>query len=120
MTSPGAPAVAEGRAARRRRGYWVPGLIALVVLLGIGLALGAGDLDHGSPGTLAGPQIAQSLGAMIQANQGNPSLAVHCPHSEPARSGVQFVCTVTGAGATRTVHVTEIDSRGGLSWRFGT
>jgi hypothetical protein len=94
--------------------------MALVVLVGIGLALGGGDLEHGSPKTLAGPQIAQTLATMIQANQGTPSPTVRCPRSEPARAGVQFVCKVTGAGASRTVHVTEIDGRGGLSWRFGS
>jgi hypothetical protein len=120
MTTP-APAVAEGPRGRRRRGYWIPGLIALAVLLGIGLAFGAGDLDHGGPNTLAGPEMDQDLARAIQASEGTPSPpTVHCPRSEPARAGLQFVCTVTGAGPTRTVHVTEIDGRGGLSWRFGS
>jgi hypothetical protein len=120
MTTP-EPAVAEGPRGRRRRGYWIPGLIALAVLLGIGLALGAGDLDHGGPTTLAGPAIARNLAGAIQASEGTPSPpTVHCPHSEPARAGLQFVCTATAAGTTRTVHVTEINGRGGLSWRFGS
>jgi hypothetical protein len=132
MTTP-APAVAEGPKGRRRRGYWIPGLIALAVLLGIGLAFGAGDLVHGGPTTLAGPEIARDLAQAIQASEGTPSPpTVHCPHSEPAKAGLQFVCTVTGAGAgagagaaagagaKRTVHVTETNGRGGLSWRFGS
>jgi hypothetical protein len=115
------PGVAEGPSRRRRRGYWIPGLIALAVLLGIGLAFGAGDLDHSGPTTLAGPEIARDLAGAIQATEGTPSPPiVHCPHSEPARAGLQFDCTVGGAKATRTVHVTEINDRGGLSWRFGS
>ncbi len=122
MTTP-APPVAEGPRGRRRRGYWIPGLIALAVLLGIGVAFGAGDLVHRGPTTLAGPEIARNLAGAIQASEGTPSPpTVRCPHSEPARTGLQFVCRVTGpgAGASRTVHVTEINSRGGLSWRFGS
>jgi hypothetical protein len=120
MTTP-APAVAEGPRGRRRRGYWIPGLIALAVLLAIGLAFGAGDLDHGGPTTLAGPEIAQNLAGAIQASEGTPSPpTVHCPHSEPARAGLHFVCTATAAGTTRTVRVTEINGRGGLSWRIGS
>jgi hypothetical protein len=120
MTAP-APDVAEGPRARRRRGYWIPGLIALAVLLGIGLALGAGDLDHGGATTLAGPEMAQELAQAIQARDGTPSPpTVHCPHTEPARAGLQFDCTIIGAGPARTLHVTEINNRGALSWRFGS
>ena len=89
---------------RRRRGYWIPGLIALAVLLGIGLAFGAGDLDHSGPTTLAGPEIAENLAGAIQASEGTPSPpTVHCPHSEPARAGLQFVCTVGEAGTTASI-----------------
>jgi hypothetical protein len=120
MTTP-APPVAEGPRERGRRGYWIPGLIALAVLLGIGLAFGAGDLDHSGPTTLAGSEMAQDLAGAIQANEGTPSPpTVHCPRSEPARAGHQFVCSVSGGGTTRVVHVTEINGRGGLYWHFGS
>ncbi len=126
MTSPVAPRVAANAgdprsAARRRRGYWIPGVIALVVLLGIGLGFGAGDLNHRGPTTLAGPQIAQDLAQAIQAKEATPTPpTVHCPDSEPARAGLRFACAVTQAGATRAVDVTETNGRGGLSWHFGT
>jgi hypothetical protein len=32
--------------ARRQRGYWIPGLTAVAALTAIGVAFGAGDLDH--------------------------------------------------------------------------
>ena len=44
---------------------------------------------------------------------------MHCPDTEPVRTGLQFVCTVTEAGTSRAVHVVEINGRGGLSWHFG-
>jgi hypothetical protein len=92
-----------------------------VVLVGIGLAFGAGDLVHRGPTTLAGPELAQTLGQAIQAAEGTPSPPnVHCPASEPARAGLRFVCTVTRGRATRRVDVTEINGRGGLSWRMAS
>jgi Domain of unknown function (DUF4333) len=121
MTSPAIPAAAEGPAGRRRRGYWIPGLIAIAVLVAIGVAFGAGDLAHRGPNTLAGPELAQTLGQAIQAADGTASPpSVHCPDSEPARAGLQFVCMVTQGRAIRQVHVTEINGRGGLSWRMAS
>ncbi len=129
MISPGGPAISTGTAApepvqpprrvRRRRGYWVPGLIATAVLLAIGLALGAGDLDHRSPSTLAGPEVAQNIALGVQAQEGSQALDVHCPASEPVRVGRQFDCTLTQAGRTRSIHVVEIDGRGHLRWTLG-
>jgi Domain of unknown function (DUF4333) len=104
----------------RRRGYWIPALIAMAVLLAIGLAFGAGDLDHRSPSTLAGSEITQYLAQGIQAKEGTHTPPdVRCPDREPVRAGLRFVCTVTEAGTSRPVHVVEIDRRGTLSWRIG-
>ena len=92
----------------------------MVVLLAIGLAFGAGDLDHRSPSTLAGPEITQFLAQGVQAKEGTHTPPdVRCPDAEPVQIGRQFVCTVTEAGTTRPVHVVEIDRRGTLSWHFG-
>jgi hypothetical protein len=92
----------------------------MAVLLAIGLAFGAGDLDHRSPSTLAGSEITQNLAQGIQAKEGTKKPPdVRCPDTEPVRAGRQFVCTVTEDGTTRPVHVVEIDSRGTLSWHFG-
>lgn len=102
-----------------RRGYFVPGLVALAALLGIGTALGAGDLSHRPPSSLAGPDVAEELALGIQAQAGAPSTPpVSCPRSEPVRAGATFTCTLgpwRGSGR-RTVRVVEIDSRGHLRW----
>jgi hypothetical protein len=117
MTSTGAEASTPPR---RRKGYWLPGAIALTVLLVIALALGAGDLDHSSPATLHGSDVAREIGLGMQAEQGGHAPAdVRCPPSEPVRAGWQFACSTERSGLTRTVQVTEIDGRGHLRWRLG-
>ena len=106
--------------ARSGRGYWLPGLIAMVALLIIAGAIGAGDLEHRSPGRLAGSDVAQQLALGMQAQAGSSALPeVHCPASEPVRNGWTFVCTEVRAGVSRPIQVTEIDSRGHLRWRVG-
>ncbi len=73
----------------RRRGYWIPALIAMAVLLAIGLAFGAGDLDHRGPSTLAGSEITQDLAQGIQAKEGTHTPPeVRCPDTEPVRAGL--------------------------------
>ena len=106
---------------RGRRGYWVPGLIAMTVLLAIGLAFGAGDLDHRSSSTLNGADVAEQIAVAIEAQQsahGPPE--VECPPSEPVRPGWRFVCTVEQTASERTVQVTEIDGRGHLHWQLNS
>jgi hypothetical protein len=112
---------------RRRRGYWIPGLISLAVLTAIGVALGAGDLNHSNPKRLNGTDVAQQIALGIQAREGSHSPPdVRCPASEPVRQGWRFVCTRvasgtagTAGGATQSVEVTEVDNRGRVRWSLG-
>jgi hypothetical protein len=121
MTSSGPADLGPAPAPRPRRGYLVPGAIALVVLVAIGAALGAGDLDHSRPSTLHGPDVAHELALGIQAQQRSHALPdVRCPATEPVRAGWQFACQLIGIGPDRSVQVTEIDSRGHLRWRLGS
>jgi Domain of unknown function (DUF4333) len=117
----GEPVAAADRPPPARRGYWIPGLIALAALLAIGLAFGAGDLNHRSPSTLQGVQVAQQLALAIQAEDGTHAVPdITCPASEPVRAGVQFVCTMAGTGSPRPIEVSEIDGRGHLRWHVGS
>src|SRR5579875_2331816 len=52
--------------ARSRRGYFLPGAIALAALLLIGAAVGAGDLSHPSPRTLRGADVAAQISLGVQ------------------------------------------------------
>ncbi len=111
--SPGSPP------GRRGKGYFLPGSIALVVLLAIGLFVGAGDLQHPAPRTLVGSDIASQISLGIQAQQNSTHApSVTCPAREPVRPGYRFVCALAGrSGApARAVYVTEIDGRGQVRW----
>jgi hypothetical protein len=100
-----------------RRGYWLPAAIALAVLLAIGAAIGAGDLDHSSPRYLSGADIDSQIALAVQLQLGTRTAPqLHCPASEPVRAGLAFACTATAAGHTETLRVVEIDSRGDLRW----
>ena len=103
---------------RPRRGYFLPGLIALTVLLAIGVAAGAGDLEHRPPPSLLGTDVAQELSVGIQAQQGGAEPTVTCPAREPVRRGLAFTCR-TGGPHGRVVQVTEVDGRGHLRWSLG-
>jgi hypothetical protein len=118
--SPDAPGQAAPTARRGRRGYWVPGLIAMAVLLAIAVAVGAGDLDHGAPRVLQGPDMASQIALGIQTQEGaDHAPDVHCPKSEPVRSGWQFECSVIQAGKRVPVNVVELNQHGQLSWHLG-
>jgi Domain of unknown function (DUF4333) len=96
-------------------------LIAMAVLLVIAVAVGAGDLDHSAPRVLDGADIASQIGLGIQTQQGAATApAVHCPQSEPVRSGWRFECYVQQAGKSLPVQVVELDQHGQLSWHIGT
>jgi Domain of unknown function (DUF4333) len=117
---PESPAAASGPTeppARSRRGYWLPAAIAMVTLLIIGLAVGAGDLDHRAPNSLSGPDLASqiSLGIQTEKRYSAPP-DVSCPNTEPVRDGWTFACTESYGGVDHRVEVTEIDARGRLQW----
>ena len=111
-------------AATRRRGRWVPGIIALAALLAIGIVFGAGgDLTHPAPRTLAGRDVASQVALGIQSEKGlGQAPQLHCPASEPVRVGLTFECTAGGlpSKSSATVEVTEIDNRGHLRWRLSS
>lgn len=111
-----APAATTSR--RARRGYFLPGFIALVALLIIGLAVGAGDLEHPAATKLVGTDIAQQIALGIQSQQQSSRPPdVTCPATEPVRTGLRFECRVDGA-AGRVIYVTEVDDRGRIRWSF--
>lgn len=106
--------------ARRRRGYWIPAVIAMVVLLAIAFAVGAGDLSHPAPRSLNGPDVADQIATAIQVSERSSSLPdVRCPASEPVRAGFTFDCSVARARGNQQIHVTEQDGRGRLGWTLG-
>jgi hypothetical protein len=114
------PAGGTGALARQRRGYAIPALIAMAVLLAIGAAIGAGDLTHPAPAKLQGSTVASQIAVGIE-QQGRTEAPpeVTCPPTIPVRTGWQFVCTITGPRSRQPVTVREIDNRGGLSWHLG-
>lgn len=101
----------------RRRGYWVPGLIALAALVLIGLILGAGDLSHPADRSINGDDIAQQIsqGIQVQEKAASPP-EVTCPGREPVHPGLAFECTSRSANGLQVVYVTEIDDRGEIRW----
>lgn len=119
-----APDAVEGerpasRSPRGGRGYFLPGAIALVALLVIGLLWGAGDLEHPAAKELDGPDTASQIALGIQAQQNlERAPVVSCPPREPVRAGLVFDCTLVGS-PPRAIHVTEIDSRGEVRWSLG-
>jgi hypothetical protein len=105
------------RPARGRRAYWIPGLIALVVLVVIAVAVGAGDLSHPAPSSLARSDVESQLALGIQTERRTSEPpTVHCPGPEPVRKGYRFDCVVLSGRTATVVTVTEIDDRGGLRW----
>lgn len=112
---PGEP-VGRPSAGRRGKGYFLPGFIALVALLAIGLFVGAGDLQHRPASTISGTDIASQIALGIQAQENLASaVQVSCPRQEPVRQGLTFQCTL-GGRPPRTVQVTEVDNRGRVRW----
>lgn len=107
------------RPSRRGKGYFLPGAIALVALLAIGLFfVGGGDLEHPAATELTGSDIASQIALAIQAQENAPAApSVTCPAREPVRQGRRFVCTLHGT-PDRTVYVTEVDGRGRVRWSF--
>lgn len=108
-------------APRKRRPYFIPGVIALVVLLAMGVALGAGDLSHPTSSKLDSSSVSQQLALAIQArdNAKSPPV-VTCPAALPGRQGYRFTCKVQSrpGAAVRDIAVTEVDSRGDVTWAW--
>jgi len=112
------PAGTPAKPRRSRRGYFLPGVIALAALLGIGTAFGAGDLVHQAPRVLSGPEVASQveLGLQAELNSVNQPY-VTCPSSEPVKAGLTFTCFERPrSGPARPISVSEIDARGQLQF----
>lgn len=98
-----------GYAGTGKRGYFIPGLIALAVLLAGGAFATAGGLSNASPSRLDGVHV----GTLIAENyQNNHQLAspppVQCPPDEPVAAGHRFVCQLLRTkGGPLPVEVTE-------------
>jgi hypothetical protein len=85
----------------------VPGIIALVVVALIALVIDVTALQSHSPSTLVGAEVEQSIAQWAQAQKGMSAPVAQCPAHEPKRTGAVFYCTVTSAGRTHRVKVTE-------------
>ncbi|MDQ2727799.1 MAG: DUF4333 domain-containing protein [Actinomycetota bacterium] len=110
---PGAAATGRtsacGYAGRGKRGYFIPGLIALAVLLAGGAFASAGGLSHASPTRLDGAHVGTLIAQNYQNNhQLESPPPVECPNNEPVAAGHLFVCHLlrTKGGPLR-VEVTE-------------
>lgn len=99
-----------------RRGYLVPGIIALVVLAAIALVVNFVGLSHRSPHTLSRSDAATLISQGLQAQRGGSGRPqVSCPADEPVRPGVRFECTLHHPnGSTQPIQVTETDGSGDL------
>jgi hypothetical protein len=104
----------------RRRGYLVPGAIALIVLAAIALVIDVAGLQSHTPHTLVGTEVATSISQILQENQtlkatqGEGSRPqVRCPAREPLRAGLVFDCSLLRPGRpAERIRVTE-GSKGG-------
>jgi hypothetical protein len=98
-------------AQRPKRGYFLPGAIAMTVLVGASVAFALVGLRTHYPDRLAGPEVAQNLAASIQAQSRRAEAAppeVDCPAEEPVRPGLVFDCRMVRPGRPpATIRVTE-------------
>jgi hypothetical protein len=107
----GGPAAAPGSRPRPKRGYLLPGTIALFVCAAIAVVIDLAGLQTHTPHVLAGQDVEQYLQENLQTTSSPP--AVHCPADEPLRTGLTFTCIVTPTGGTaRAVRITEISDNG--------
>ena len=107
----------EGRPVPARRGYLLPGLIALVVLGVLAVLIDVVGLQHRAPRTLAGPDVATLIAQDLQTRTGaHQPPQVRCPASEPVRAGVEFTCEEQAAGGTRTIRVRETSAGGAFTF----
>lgn len=92
----------------RRRGYLVPGLIALAALVVIAVILDTTHRPDASPHRLDASETAARI---AQGYQEDHHLAspppVHCPNDEPVVAGRRFDCQLERGNGPLTVAVTE-------------
>jgi hypothetical protein len=89
-------------------------------LTAIGVAFGAGDLNHRRPAVIHGNDVAQEIALGIQAQEGTHGPPdVRCPATEPVRNAWQFTCVRQDGGRPVPIRVVEIDNRGRLRWSRG-
>ncbi|HLI00535.1 MAG TPA: DUF4333 domain-containing protein [Acidimicrobiales bacterium] len=107
-------APADTRPLPRRKGYLLPGAIALVVLAAIAVVIDVAGLQSRVPRTLNGAATAQQVAQAIETRQGLTSApSVHCPASEPVRAGLVFYCTLDREGHARQwVRISEYSNAG--------
>ena len=103
--------------ARPRRGYWVPGFIAMTFLVVVSVAFVLVGLQSRIGRSLQGPVVAGVLALDLETGGTTP--AVHCPREEPLRPGIAFDCSVRGPHRlAATVRVTETSSTGSFRYRL--
>lgn len=108
----GAPAADSPSGGSGRRGYFFPGVLALLAMVGIGAVANLGALDHRGPSRLAGSDVSTFLAQGIQAERGlSAPPSVSCPANEPVRVGLRFVCRWEQGALSRPIQVTETANR---------
>jgi hypothetical protein len=110
------PGPAPGTRPRPKRGYLVPGIIALVVCATIGIVIDLAGLQSRTPSTLAGRQLDALVSQSLQAThpQRTPP-QVRCPATEPERTGLVFDCSLVRPGRhDGVIRVTELSGSGTL------
>jgi hypothetical protein len=113
--SPVGGATADGRP-KPKRGYFIPGIIALVVCATIAVVIDLAGIQSHPPTTLTGHQVEAFVSQSLQAThpQRDPP-QVRCPATEPLRSGITFDCSVIRAGRpSSTIRVSETSRQGNL------
>ncbi|MCU4184713.1 DUF4333 domain-containing protein [Acidiferrimicrobium sp. IK] len=111
------PTHAPGRSRPARRGYLVPGLIALAVLAVLAVGIDLIGLRHPTPKALNGPDVATLIAQDMQTRTGaSQPPQITCPASEPVRAGLEFDCRLHQAGGVRTIQVRETSAEGAFGW----
>jgi hypothetical protein len=113
------PAAAPGTRRRPKRGYLLPGTIALVVCAVIGVGIDLAGIQSHAPSNLAGGQVEAFLSQSLQYThpQASPP-QVRCPADEPLRTGYTFDCTLVKDGRSAgLIRVTETSATGTFSYQ---
>ncbi len=115
--SPGRCSAAPAPKRVTKRGYWLPGLIALTFLILAALVINFVGLRHTDPRMLHGRDVETQLAENLQAVGGSAQPPeVSCPSSEPVRKGLVFTCVVHRGSGLSTLVVTETDNRGAYKY----